>query len=84
MELQNEIRSLNDQLTESKNGLLAASRITDQLESCQVANATLKSECEYQLLVINNLRCNETPIQKIFVLASPQTTHMLHTHTHNK
>lgn len=48
-ELRNEIKSLHDQLTESKNGLLAASRITDQLESCQVANATLKAECEYFL-----------------------------------
>ncbi|XP_037028086.1 putative leucine-rich repeat-containing protein DDB_G0290503 isoform X2 [Bradysia coprophila] len=44
IELQNEIKSLHNQLTESKNGLLAASRITDQLESCQVANATLKTE----------------------------------------
>lgn len=45
--MRNEIKSLHDQLAESKNGLLAASRITDQLESCQVANATLKTECEY-------------------------------------
>ncbi|KAJ6638473.1 Thyroid receptor-interacting protein 11 [Pseudolycoriella hygida] len=44
LELTNEIKSLHDQLLESKNGLLAASRITDQLESCQVANATLKTE----------------------------------------
>lgn len=46
VELRKEIKSLHDQLLESKNGLLAASRISDQLESCQVANATLKSECE--------------------------------------
>lgn len=49
-ELQNEIKSLDDQLLDAKNGLLAASRITDQLESCQVANATLKTECEYLLI----------------------------------
>lgn len=48
VDLSNEIRSLKDQLLESKNGLLAAARITDQLESCQVANAALKTECEYQ------------------------------------
>lgn len=42
--LHNEIQSLKNQLTESKNGLLAAARLSDQLELCQVANATLKDE----------------------------------------
>lgn len=42
--LHNEMQSLKNQLTESKNGLLAASRLSDQLELCQVANATLKDE----------------------------------------
>lgn len=51
-DLRKEIQSLHDQLQESKNGLLAATRITDQLETCQVANSTLKAECEYEFFFI--------------------------------
>lgn len=59
VELRNEMKSLHDQLLESKNGLLAATRITDQLESCQVANATLKTECEYEFLFQQNILLHE-------------------------
>ncbi|XP_055297343.1 uncharacterized protein LOC129565953 isoform X2 [Sitodiplosis mosellana] len=42
--LLNEIQSLKVQLEESKAGLLAAARISDQLEIAQVTNATIKEE----------------------------------------
>lgn len=45
--LLNEIESLKFQLDESKAGLLAAARISDQLEIAQVTNATIKEECKY-------------------------------------
>lgn len=41
-----EIESLKCQLAESEDGLLAAARISDQLEIAQVTNATLKEERE--------------------------------------
>lgn len=44
--LRDEIDALRQQLAEAKNGLLAATRITDQLENYQMANANLKDECE--------------------------------------
>lgn len=47
----NEIQSLKLQLEESKAGLLAAARISDQLEIAQVTNSTIKEECKY---LINN------------------------------
>lgn len=43
----NEIHALKSQLDESKAGLLAAARISDQLEIAQVTNATIKEECKY-------------------------------------
>lgn len=46
--LLNEIESLKSQLGESKAGLLAAARISDQLEIAQVTNATIKEECKYK------------------------------------
>lgn len=46
--MQFEIKSLKMQLEESKNGLLAASRISDQLENYQLANTNLKDECKYK------------------------------------
>lgn len=45
--LLNEIQSLKLQLEESKAGLLAAARISDQLEIAQVTNATIKEERKY-------------------------------------
>lgn len=42
----NEIEKLQMQLKESKAGLLAAARISDQLEISQVTNATIKEECK--------------------------------------
>lgn len=44
--LMTEIKTLQDQLNESKKGLLAAARISDQLESCQSTNSALKEECK--------------------------------------
>lgn len=46
--LLNEIEALKFQLEESKAGLLAAARISDQLEIAQVTNATIKEECKYK------------------------------------
>lgn len=43
-QLRAEINSLKTQLEESKAGLLAAARISDQLEISQVTNAALKEE----------------------------------------
>lgn len=43
-ELASEIKSLKLQLQESKNGLLAAARISDQLENVQSTNVNLKDE----------------------------------------
>lgn len=48
--LLNEIESLKLQLEESKAGLLAAARISDQLEIAQVTNATIKEECKYKIV----------------------------------
>lgn len=42
----NEIEALQMQLKEAKAGLLAAARISDQLEISQVTNSTIKEECE--------------------------------------
>lgn len=44
--LLNEIQTLKSQLEESKAGLLAAARISDQLEIAQVTNSTIKEECK--------------------------------------
>lgn len=49
--LLNEIHSLKLQLDESKAGLLAAARISDQLEIAQVTNATIKEECKYAIRI---------------------------------
>lgn len=49
--LLNEIQSLKAQLEESKAGLLAAARISDQLEIAQVTNATIKEECKYAIYI---------------------------------
>lgn len=49
--LLNEIQSLKVQLEESKAGLLAAARISDQLEIAQVTNATIKEERKYLCLL---------------------------------
>lgn len=43
-QLRAEMASQQHQLAESKNGLLAAARITDQLESAQLANTNLRDE----------------------------------------
>lgn len=51
--LLNEIQSLKVQLEESKAGLLAAARISDQLEIAQVTNATIKEECKYLRLAFS-------------------------------
>lgn len=58
--LLNEIQSLKVQLEESKAGLLAAARISDQLEIAQVTNATIKEECKYlrRYLIICLESCN--------------------------
>lgn len=57
----NEIQSLKLQLEESKAGLLAAARISDQLEIAQVTNSTIKEECKYfnqhhkpNLIIVHN------------------------------
>lgn len=42
-----EMAAMQQQLAESKHGLLAAARITDQLESAQMANTNLRDEREY-------------------------------------
>lgn len=42
-----EIQSLQQQLTDAKNGLLAAARISDQLELSQMSVNNLKDECKY-------------------------------------
>lgn len=52
--LLNEIESLKSQLEESKAGLLAAARISDQLEIAQVTNATIKEECKYRFVIRND------------------------------
>lgn len=46
--LLNEIQHLKSQLEESKAGLLAAARISDQLEIAQVTNSAVKEECKYE------------------------------------
>lgn len=43
----NEMEVLREQLEESKAGLLAAARISDQLEIAQVTTATVKEERKY-------------------------------------
>lgn len=44
--LRTDLDALRQQLAEAKIGLLAATRITDQLENYQLANANLKDECK--------------------------------------
>lgn len=41
-----EIQSLKNQLIECQDGLLAAARISDELELSELTNAALKEECE--------------------------------------
>lgn len=43
-----EMQSLQQQLKDAKQGLLAASRLSDQLESSQCSVASLREECKYQ------------------------------------
>ncbi|KAL5277670.1 TRIP11 family protein [Megaselia abdita] len=45
-ELSDEIAALNQQLNDANQGLLAASRISDQLETVHITNANLKEELE--------------------------------------
>lgn len=47
---------LREQLEESKAGLLAAARISDQLEIAQVATATVKEERKYFEFLLFTLR----------------------------
>lgn len=42
-----ELAAVQQQLSDSKHGLLAAARITDQLESAQMANTNLRDEREF-------------------------------------
>lgn len=49
-QLRAEINSLKTQLEESKAGLLAAARISDQLEISQVTNAALKEERKQKIM----------------------------------
>lgn len=42
--LRNEIATLNQQLTDANQGLRAASRLSDQLEACQLTIAALREE----------------------------------------
>lgn len=44
--LHTEVDTLKSQLDESKAGLLAAARISDQLEISQVTASTIKEECK--------------------------------------
>lgn len=53
-ELQKEIEALKVQLTESEDGLLAAARISDQLEITQISNAALKEEREIFVFLLNS------------------------------
>lgn len=46
-ELQNEIKSFQAKLAEANQGLLAASRLSDQLEISQVTIASLKEESKF-------------------------------------
>lgn len=46
-ELQNEIKSFQVKLAEANQGLLAASRLSDQLEISQVTIASLKEESKF-------------------------------------
>lgn len=65
-ELSTEIQNLQHQLAEAKNGLLAASRISDQLEMSQITITTLKTECKCYLVFfvdvifirVHNFLCN--------------------------
>lgn len=45
--LLDEIKVLKSQLEESAAGLLAATRISNQLESAQISNTTIRDECKY-------------------------------------
>lgn len=49
-ELSDEIAALNQQLKDANQGLLAASRISDQLETIQISNANLKEECKLNFI----------------------------------
>lgn len=47
-DLRSEMDAMRQQLAEAKQGLLAATRISDQLENYQLANANLKDERKYR------------------------------------
>lgn len=51
-DLYEEIAALNQQLNDANHGLLAASRISNQLETIQINNANLKEECEFFIMCI--------------------------------
>lgn len=53
-QLELEINGLKQQLDDAKNGLMAAARITDQLESSQEANAALKEERKRLMFITLN------------------------------
>lgn len=48
-QLQAEIGALQQQLSEAKQGLCAAARLSDQLEACQRTIAVLREEGEYSV-----------------------------------
>lgn len=54
MKLKNEIQQLNLQLQEAKNGLMAASRLSDQLELNQLTIDRLNSDSKWQFLNLEN------------------------------
>lgn len=50
--LKGDIRQLQQQLADAKNGLLAAARISDQLEIAQVTVASLREECKCMIFLL--------------------------------
>lgn len=62
-----EIESLKCQLAESEDGLLAAARISDQLEIAQVNNAALKEEREIFVNFFKH-KCKAPIFNKFFAL----------------
>lgn len=46
--LKDTLKQVQQQLADAKTGLLAAARISDQLEISQVTVASLKAECKYR------------------------------------
>lgn len=48
-----EIQSLKNQLIECQDGLLAAARISDELELSELTNAALKEECKFFFVKIS-------------------------------